>query len=178
MKSPYYGTRAQSQHLLDGDVPFLTGQLAIDISTKVISHLMHFRPTRHSQTVLPLPTITKKVTLKTIHASFGNTAIDNMTYNRVLNNSPPPINNQETFLSKRQRATLSQLRSGHCKILNSYKKRLKQTDSSSCPGCGMDPQDFLTCSIALLNPMICHDLWENPVKTIRQLSFLDPGNLD
>ena len=35
----------------------------------------------------------------------------------------------------------SQLRSGHCKLLNSYKKRLKQSDSSSCPDCGMDPQD-------------------------------------
>ena len=37
--------------------------------------------------------------------------------------------------------TLSQLRSGHCKLLNSYKKRLKLTDSSSCPDCGMHPQD-------------------------------------
>ena len=34
----------QSQHLFDGDVPFLTSQLAIDISTKVISNLIHSRP--------------------------------------------------------------------------------------------------------------------------------------
>ena len=39
-----YGTRAQSQHLFDGDVPFFTGELAIDISNKVISKLIHSRP--------------------------------------------------------------------------------------------------------------------------------------
>ena len=30
---------------------------------------------------------------------------------------------------QQQRTTLSQLRSGHCKLLNSYKKQLKQSDS-------------------------------------------------
>ena len=64
--------------------------------------------TRHNQTVLPL--------------------IDNMTDNRVLNYRPPPNNDEETYLTRRRRATLSQLRSGHCKLLNSYKKRLKQTE--------------------------------------------------
>ena len=93
--------------------------------------------TRHSQTVLPLLANNKKATLRT---SFVNTAIDDMMDNRVLNNRPPPINDEE-FLLSRQQTTLSQLRSGHCKLLNSYKKRLKQTDSSSCPVCGMDPQD-------------------------------------
>ena len=38
IRSQNSGTRAQSQHLFNGDVPFLTGQLAIDISTKVISN--------------------------------------------------------------------------------------------------------------------------------------------
>ena len=57
--------------------------------------------------------------------------IDNMTDNRVLNYQPPLINDEETYLTRRQLATLSQLRSSHCKLLNSYKKTLKQTDSSS-----------------------------------------------
>ena len=64
-----------------------------------------------------------------------------MKDNRVLNNRPPSINDEETLLPRRQTTTLSQLRSGHCKLLNSYKKRLKQSDSSSCPDYGMDPQD-------------------------------------
>ena len=44
IRSYVSGTRAQIQHLHNGDVPFLTGQLAIDVSTKVISNLIHFRP--------------------------------------------------------------------------------------------------------------------------------------
>ena len=52
--------------------------------------------TRHSHTVLWLLTITKKDTFQAIHTSFVNTAIDNMTDNRVLSNRPPPINSEET----------------------------------------------------------------------------------
>ena len=95
--------------------------------------------TRHNQTVLPFLANTKKASFQAVHTSFVNTTIDNMTDNWVLNYRPPPISDEEIYLTRRQRATLSQLRSGHCKLLNSYKKRLKQTDSSSCPDCGMDP---------------------------------------
>ena len=62
--------------------------------------------TRHNQTVLPLVANNKKDTLHAIHTSFVNRAIDNMTDNRVLNNRPPPINDEETHLSRRKRATL------------------------------------------------------------------------
>ena len=95
----------------------------------------------HNQTVVPLLANTKKASLQAVNTSFVNIAIDNMTDNRVLNYRPPPINDEKTYLTKRQRATLSQLRSGHCKLLTSNKKRLKQTDSSSCSDCGMNPQD-------------------------------------
>ena len=97
--------------------------------------------TRHNQTVVPLLADTKKLSLQAVHTSFVNAAIDKITDNRVLNYQPPPINDKETYLTRRQRATLSQLRSGNCKLLNSYKKRLKQNDSSGCPDCGMDSQD-------------------------------------
>ena len=97
--------------------------------------------TRHNQIVLPLLANNSKYTLQALHTSFVNTAIDNMKDNRVLNNQPPPISHQESLLSRRQRKTISQLRSRHCKLLNSYKKRLKQSDSASCLDCRMDPQD-------------------------------------
>ena len=103
--------------------------------------------TRHYKTMLPLLENNRKDTLHALHTSFVNTAIDNMKDNRVLNNRPPPINDEETLLSRRQMTTLSQLRSGHCKLLNSYKKRLKKSDSSSCPDCGMDPQDVPCCCL-------------------------------
>ena len=41
--------------------------------------------TRHNQTVVPLLSNTKKASLQAVHTSFVNTAIDNMTDNRVLN---------------------------------------------------------------------------------------------
>ena len=61
-----------------------------------------------------------------------------LTDNQLLQSMIRTINDEETYLTRRQRVTLSQFRSGHCKLLNSYKKRLKPTDSSSCPDCGMD----------------------------------------
>ena len=119
-------------------------------------------------------------TLQALHTSFVNTTIDNMKDNRVLHNRPPPINDEETHLSRRQRTTLSQLRSGHCKLMNSYKKRLKQSDFSSCPDHGMVPQDvphLFDCT-AHPNDLSPVNLWDKPVETIRELSFLDPGNMD
>ena len=73
-----------------------------------------------NQTVVPLLANAKKASLQAVHTSFVNTAIDNMRDNRVLNYRPPPISDKEIYLTRRQRATLSQLRSGHCKLLNSY----------------------------------------------------------
>ena len=136
--------------------------------------------TRHNQTVVPLQANTKKESLQAVHISFVNTAVDNMTDNRVLNYRPLPVNAEETYLRRRRRATLSQLRSGHCNLLNSYKKRRKQTGSSSCPDCGIDPQDFphlFNCT-AYPTALTHENLWDRPVKTIRKLSFLDPENLD
>ena len=135
---------------------------------------------RHNKTVLPLLANNRIDTLQTIHNSSVNRAIDNMTDNRVLNNPPPHINDEETHLSRRKCATLSLLGVGHCKLLYSYKKRLKLTDSSSCQDCGMDPQDvphLFNCT-AHSTDLSHVNLCDKPVKTIRELNFLDPGNLD
>ena len=51
--------------------------------------------TRHNQTVLPLLANNRKDTLQPRHTSFVNTAIENMKDNSVLNNRPPPINDEE-----------------------------------------------------------------------------------
>ena len=63
--------------------------------------------TIHYQTVLRLLANNRKDTLQALHTLFVNTAIDNMKDNRVLNNRPPPINDEKTLLSRRQRTTLS-----------------------------------------------------------------------
>ena len=136
---------------------------------------------RHNQTVLPLLANTKNTSLQAVHTSFVNTAIDNMMDNRVLNYRRPPISDEKIYLTRRETTAYS----GHSsapatKLLNSYKNRLKQTDPSSCPDCGMDPQEVphlfnCTSHSTTLTPEI---LWDRPIKTIRELSFLDPENLD
>ena len=67
--------------------------------------------TRHNQTVVPLLATTKKASLQAVHTPLVNTAIDN----RVLNYRPPPISDEEIYLTRRQRATLPQFRPSHCK---------------------------------------------------------------
>ena len=126
--------------------------------------------TRHYQVLLPMLANSRKDTLQALHTSFVNTAIDNMKENRVLNNQPPPINDEETLLSRRQGTTLSQLRSGHCKLLNSYKKQLKQSDSSSCPDYGMDPQDVAHLFDCTAQPTRGGTVW--------QLQLQMPANRD
>ena len=142
-------------------------------------HHQHGPPREMKETIFTrhYQTNNKKDTLQALHTSFINAAIDNMTDNRVLGSRPPPINHEETLLSRRQRTILSHLRSGHCKLLNSYKKRLKQSDYSSCPDSGIDPQDVpdlfdCTTHPNNLSPV---NLWDKSVKAIRELSFRDPG---
>ena len=56
-------------------------------------------------------TVSKQQERHTSGISLVNAAIDNMKDNRVLNNRPPSINDEETLLPRRQMTTLSQLRS-------------------------------------------------------------------
>ena len=112
--------------------------------------------TRHNQTVVPLLANTKKALLQAVHTSFVNTALENMTDNRVLNYRPPPISDEESYLTRRQRATLSELLSGHCMLLNSYKKRLKQTVPLNCPYYRMDLQDVPHLFNCIAQPIADH----------------------
>jgi len=44
--------------------------------------------------------------------------------NRVLGASPPDISPLESLLPRSVRTTLAQLRSGHCRLLNTYKAHI------------------------------------------------------
>ena len=61
--------------------------------------------TRPNQTVLPLLANNRKDSLRALHTSFVNTAIDNMKDNSVHNNRPLPINDEASLLSRWQRAS-------------------------------------------------------------------------
>ena len=57
---------------------------------------------------------------------------------------------------------------------------VKQSDSSSCPDCVMHPQyvpHLFDCT-AQPNDLSPVNLWDRSTETIRELSFLDPDNMD
>ena len=112
--------------------------------------------TMHNQTVVPLLSNTKKASLHAVHPSFVNTAIDNMADNRVLKFRPPPINDEETYLTGRQRATPAQLRSGHCKLLNSYKRDWNRLTLQVVQPVEWSRRKFLTCSTSPRTPPLWH----------------------
>ena len=63
-----------------------------------------------------------KKTLQEIHTDAVIKAANSQKINVVLEVRPPPINDTEKHLTKRECATLAQLRSGYCKLLGSYQK--------------------------------------------------------
>ena len=76
--------------------------------------------TRHRSTVEPM-TITKD--WKAIHIMAVNLVVTSLRRNVVLDDRPPLINISEKELTRKERTTLAQLRSGHCSLLSSYKSR-------------------------------------------------------
>ena len=127
--------------------------------------------TRHYPTVQPMLAATKKETLQAVHTEAVTKAINSQQPNRVLRNRPPPISSKEDTLRRPQRTTLSQLRSRHCRLLNSYQNRPKPTVDPRCPDCGVNPHDvphLFTCTTHP-NPLSTLNLWDKHVESIREL---------
>ena len=138
--------------------------------------------TRHHNTVEPmLLANNRKTTLQAIHSDAVNKAVKDQKKNIVLDALPHPINNSEKDLTGKERATLAQLRSGYCKLLGSYKSRIKKEASLDvCADCGKTPHDvkYLFACPAHPTTLIPSDLWSKPVETIREFSYLEEGSLD
>ena len=71
----------------------------------------------------------RKATLQALHTAAVVKAVQCHERNVVLDGRPPPINNSEQELTRKERLTLAQLRSGHCRLLGSYKSRIKKDAS-------------------------------------------------
>ena len=78
---------------------------------------------RHHSTVLLRLGSNRMGILQNLHTHAVDSAIQLQGNNRVLRKHPPPISGEEQRLNRRQRCTLSQLRPGHCHILQDYKHR-------------------------------------------------------
>ena len=82
-----------------------------------------------------IPADAYKEVIGKIHTEVVSDVISNRSPNRVLNAPTPDISAQETFLPRPIRATLAQLRSGHCAKLNDYQLRIGKVNSDICPEC-------------------------------------------
>ena len=96
---------------------------------------------RHNSTVLPRRGSSMMESHQNLHTHAVDSAIQLQGHNRVLQKRPPPISDEEQKLNRRQRCTLSQLRSGHCHLLQYYKNRVLGEPSDICTDCGASPQD-------------------------------------
>ena len=135
--------------------------------------------TRHRSTVEPMMIAQdRKATLQAIHTMTVNQAVTSLRRNVVLDDRPPLINISEKELTRRERTTLSQLRSGYCRLLGPYKSRISK-DASLDVG-GKTPHDVKHLFNCSAHPMTMtpSDLWNRPVDAIRELSYLEAGVLD
>ena len=64
--------------------------------------------------------------LQALHTVAVNKAVNGHERNVVLDGRPPPISNSEKDLTRKERATLAQLRSEICGPLGSYKSKIKR----------------------------------------------------
>lgn len=82
-----------------------------------------------------------KSSLNEIHTKTVATTISRYKVNRVLNTYLPPVSLEEKQLPRETRTKLAQLRSGFCRLLNSYMSRLDNTIRDECPLCSRSPHD-------------------------------------
>ena len=88
----------------------------------------------------------RKATLQALHTEAVDNAVMSHERNVVLDGRPPTISSSEKDLPRKERSTLDQLRSGYCRLLASYKSRIKKDASLNvCADCGTMPHDVVVC---------------------------------
>ena len=97
--------------------------------------------TRHRNTVEPMMVEKDwKATLQALYTDAVTKAVKSHENNVVLDGRPPPISKSEKDLTRKERSTLAQVRSGYCGLLGYYKSRIKKDASINvCADCGMTP---------------------------------------
>ena len=138
---------------------------------RMMKHTLH---SKHHTTIALLLTDTTKESLRAVHTAAVSKSRRKQTANGVLR--PLDISETETSLRRPQRTTLSQLRSGHRHLLNSYKHRIGREDDPQSKDCGYDNQDvnhLFDCPV-----MLPTKLWSMPADTIGEFAYLDPERLD
>jgi hypothetical protein len=102
-----------------------------------------------------------------IHTRSVEATINSYEPSKVLGRTPPPINKEELKLSRKARATLSQLRSGYSKMLNEYNHRIDNSIPNECPECSETPHNvehLFNCPSRPTN-LTMESLWHEPQRT-------------
>ena len=105
----------------------------------------------------------KKI-LGEIHTESVKKTISKLAPNPLLGAPPPPISPSEATLTRKQRSTLAQLRSGQCHMLNDYKVLTGRSHSALCPECLFRRHSvphLFDCDAKPTN-LTLRDLWINP----------------
>ena len=149
----------------------------LDQPPRMMKHTLY---SKHHTTIAPLLADTTKESLKAVHTAAVSKSRRKQTVNRVLRDRPPDISETETSLRRPQRTTLSQLRSGHCHLLNSYKHRIGREDDPQCKDCRFNNQDVNHLFDCPAHPTVMSPtkLWSLPADTIGEFAYLDPERLD
>ena len=99
----------------------------------------------------------------------------------LLDGRLPPISSTEKELTRKERSTLAQLRSRHCRLLGSYKSRIKNDAGLNvCADFGTTLHDVKHLFVCPAHPttMIPSDLWSRPMDAVRELSYLEARDPD
>ena len=115
-----------------------------------------------------------KKSLDTLHTEAVTNTIAKLSKNPILESNPPPIASSESRLSRKQRSTLAQLRSGQCHLLNDYLVLTGRKQSALCPECLIrrhTVKHIFNCDAAPTTLTI-RDLWNNPVSVVDHLLTL------
>ena len=109
-----------------------------------------------------------------LHTEFVDSSIRARPLNRVLNLQPPDIAEEEIFLPRQYRSTLSQLRSGHCSALNSFRRVIRISETDACPSCNRSPHDTQHIFTCRDHPTTLgvSDLWDRPAEVADFLATL------
>ena len=78
---------------------------------------------RHRNAVEPMMVKNnRKATLQVLHTDAVDKAVNGHERNVVLDGRPPPISSSESDLTRKERSTLAQIRSGYCSLLGASKR--------------------------------------------------------
>ena len=99
----------------------------------------------------------------------------------MLDGRPPPITSSERDLTRKERSSIAQLRSGYCRLLGSYRSRIKKDASLNiCADCGTTPHDVKHLFVFPAHPttMIPSNLWNRQTDAVRELIYIGSRDPD